>query len=187
MKKFSIIFALMMTVMFVAQYAAADIEEGQLHFTPKIGYMDPRAQSADGSFIGGGVVSYQWDYHHEVGLGFLLSDHDVDDTLAAAAGATGSDAKSLIWGLGYKYHFDSTRRSQHGHWTLGLDVQSHRIKFAGEKSHKIGANINLGYEWKEQWVAEIGYLFAGTDDNTPGTTQDDTRLGGFSVLVGYKF
>ncbi|MFH1539498.1 MAG: hypothetical protein ABIH66_11100, partial [bacterium] len=146
MKKFTFIFALMISMMFAAQYAAADIEEGQFHFTPKIGYLDPRAQNTDGAIAWGGVVSYQWDYRHEVGLGVIASSHDVEDTFAAAAGATGSDAKSLIWSLGYKYHFNSTQRSQQGHWTAGLDVAPHRLKYEGEKWNKIGINLNVGYE-----------------------------------------
>lgn len=178
MKRFSIIFALLVSMMLMAQYAAAELQDGDLHFTPLIGYMAPRANNADGGVAWGAEVSYQWDYHHELVAGVIAAKHDVGGNTA-----TSSHATSLVGTFGYKYHFNS-RGSDH--LTVGIDVAPHKVKYLGQKWNKAGLNLSMGYEWESLWMTELNFLFAGTDDQGDPAATDDMKMGGFLLLFGYK-
>ncbi|MFH1540089.1 MAG: hypothetical protein ABIH66_14135, partial [bacterium] len=178
MKRLSLIFAFLISLMVMGQYASAELSDGDLHFTPMIGYMDPRDGDADGGFAWGAEVSYQWDFHHELAIGFLAAKHDATGTVPVSSHAT-----SLIGTFGYNYHFNSNRN---GNFYVGLDVAPHKIKYGGTKWNKAGLNVSVGYEWKSLWVTEIGYLFAGTDDQGDPAATDDVQMGGLTVLFGYK-
>lgn len=178
MKKTAILFSVVVSMMLFASHAKADIPEGQFHFTPRIGYIDVRAENTDNALALGGNISYQW-LTHEALLGLVSSSHDVDNST--------SDVKSSIWLLGYKHHFPADTRAKGGHFTAGLDLASHKIKYMGEKWSKVGINANVGYEWDSKWLVETSYLFAGSDDLGLVGTADDVDMGGWQVTVGYKF
>ncbi|MEW5945228.1 MAG: hypothetical protein AB1742_03420 [bacterium] len=149
---------------------AEDFEHGEFHFVPKLGYLDPRSQGTKGDMAYGADVLYEWAVRHGLKLGFTYSRHDVTDQ--------SETARSRILSFGYRCNLPSPGEKR-GRPYLGADIASHRVTFLGEKYQKMGGTLLGGYEWYGGGVAEISYLFAGSDE--------DVRLGGLAVFAGYRF